>query len=137
MKTETAKKSSITLGVVPLLAMLAGVIHASGILRDGLTTWMPTFFADMFGFSTATSILTGIVLPIFSVICYNVASLIDRWLKNEIKSASVIFCAGAVAAGFLIFLRSRCTRRYYADGGDNRVHARSEPDADFARAGLF
>lgn len=106
MKTETAKKSSITLGVVPLLAMLAGVITLQGILRDGLTTWMPTFVADMFGFSTATSILTGIVLPIFSVICYNVASLIDRWLKNEIKSASVIFCAGAVAAGFLIFLRS-------------------------------
>lgn len=105
-QAESAKKLGAGTGVISLITMLAVVIALQGILRDGLTTWMPTFVADTFGFSTATSIFTGIILPIFSVICYNIATLVDTKLKSELKSASVLFGAGAAAAGLLIFFHS-------------------------------
>lgn len=100
------KKAVIPSGVVTLLIMFAAAIVLQGILRDGLTTWMPTFVSDMFGLSTAASILTGIALPVFAVVSFNLASLLDRRLRNEVTSAAVMFGVGAVAAGLLYLLRS-------------------------------
>lgn len=99
-------KPKPTVNAAVLLIPLAFVIMMQGILRDGLTTWMPTYISETFDFSSSASILTGIALPVFSMISYNAASLINKKLGNEILSASVMFAAGTIASAALIFFGS-------------------------------
>jgi OPA family glycerol-3-phosphate transporter-like MFS transporter len=59
-------------------------IILQGMLRDGVTTWMPTYIADVYHLDTAISILTGIVLPLFSIACTQVTSKLYRHkIKNS------------------------------------------------------
>ncbi|MBQ8509565.1 MAG: MFS transporter [Clostridia bacterium] len=88
--------------IMLMLIPMAVVIILQGILRDGVTTWMPTLIADTFSFSSSVSILTGIVLPIFGVFSYNAAAAIQRKLNNEVVTAAVLFGTGAAAALALI-----------------------------------
>lgn len=78
------------MGVYLLFIMLAIVMQ--GMIRDGVTTWMPSLISETFQLGSGVSILSGVVLPIFSVISFEVTSVINRrFIKNELA------CAGAIA----------------------------------------
>ena len=61
MPVTTEKFSVFT----PLMLLIMLAIILQGSLRDGVTTWMPTYIAETYNFSNSVSILTGVVLPIF------------------------------------------------------------------------
>ena len=87
-----------------LIAFLLLAILLQGILRDGVSNWMPTLMADTFRLSSSASILSGVILPLFSLGCYQLASFIHRrWIRSELACAGVIFGAGALAA-FLLYV---------------------------------
>ncbi|MBQ2708567.1 MAG: MFS transporter [Clostridia bacterium] len=88
--------------VVLLLVLLAAAIVLQGILRDGVATWMPTLIADTFNMSSSVSILSGIVLPIFSMLSYNVANAIERRVKNELTTSALLFGIATASAVILI-----------------------------------
>ena len=88
--------------VVIMLVLLAAAIILQGILRDGVATWMPTLIADTFNMSSSVSILSGIVLPIFSMLSYNVANAIERRVKNELTTSALLFGIATVSAIILI-----------------------------------
>ena len=88
----------------PMMIGIMAVIVMMAMLRDGLTTWIPTYIADTFQMNNEVSILTGAILPLFSILCVQVTELLYRKeLCNPILCASVIFGAGAFFA-FLLFL---------------------------------
>lgn len=77
-------------------AMLAIVMH--GILRDGITTWMPSYISEMFRMESTVSIFSGVVLPVFGILMLQVVSAVNRkFLKNEMLCTAVFFAVGAAA----------------------------------------
>lgn len=82
------------------LIMLAIVLQ--GILRDGVTTWMPSYISETFNLDRRSAILTGIILPIFSIAAIQVTSVIYRKLvKNEMRLSGLMFVSGFISALFL------------------------------------
>ena len=84
--------------LMPLLAIMMGVIICQGTLRDGITTWMPTYLADTSHMESGKSILTGVLLPLFGMVCYQIVLWMNRKLvKNELQCAAIIFGVGLVS----------------------------------------
>ena len=83
----------------PMLLGIMLAIVLQGMLRDGVTTWMPSYISETYSLSSEIGILTGVVLPLFSILCFQAASVLYRkWIKNAVLCAAVIFGTGAVAA---------------------------------------
>lgn len=85
-----------------IISMIAIVFQ--GALRDGVTTWMPTYISETYDLGSNVSILTGVVLPVFSILTFQAASVLyRRVIKNLMACACLFFGVGAVAALFLYF----------------------------------
>lgn len=89
----------------PLMISIMIAIVLQGMLRDGVTTWMPSYISETYHMSSRISILTGVVLPIFSILCFQITSRLYRKIfTNPPMCAGVIFGAGAVfALALLLF----------------------------------
>lgn len=90
--------------VIGMIICLGVAIILQGILRDGVTTWMPTLVSDTFNLSSSASILTGVILPIFSMISYQVATRLNNRIQNVVATAALLFGVGALAAVVLILV---------------------------------
>ncbi|MBR3965007.1 MAG: MFS transporter [Clostridia bacterium] len=78
----------------------AVLIH--GLLRDGITAWMPDFISEVGGLGTDVSILTTAILPIFCIVCVLIAKRICYALPADGKSSAILF--GVCAAAALIII---------------------------------
>ncbi len=77
-----------------LIVMLTIVLQ--GMLRDGVTTWMPSYIAETYSLSNQTAILTGVVLPLFGILSLQIVSTLYRkFFSNPLTCAAVIFGVGA------------------------------------------
>ena len=100
---QLIKSKSVIFTPVMIFVMLAIILQ--GMLRDGVTTWMPTYISDTFSLGSAISILTGVILPIFSIMSFQIASSIYRKIfTNPLMCSGIIFAFGAVVAlGLYLF----------------------------------
>lgn len=89
----------------PLMIGVMLAIILQGMLRDGVTTWMPTYISETYNLSSAVSILSGVCLPVFSIISFQITSrLYEKKFTNPVLCAAVIFAFGAVSALCLCFI---------------------------------
>ncbi|NLB80978.1 MAG: MFS transporter [Clostridiaceae bacterium] len=89
-----------------LIFIAIGLIM-QGILKDGVTTWMPSYISETFNLDSSISILSAVVLPVFSIICFEFASFLQKKVfTNELTCATVMFFAGFSAIVVLVFLSS-------------------------------
>lgn len=99
-RKEKAKKSKKSLSINPLLlvfVMLA--IMLQGSLRDGVTTWVPTFITEVFHLESSKSILTSVIIPIFSFASLQLASVIyNKMGKKPYLNAGIFFALSTVCA---------------------------------------
>lgn len=87
------------------IAVIMLCIVTMGMLREGIMTWMPVYIMDKFSLSSSSSILSGVVLPVFSVICYEVtARLYGKRFNNEMLCVTLEFAVGALALCIIPFL---------------------------------
>lgn len=97
MKRKTEKTGAKVLFSPVLIAVMLAII-LQGMLRDGVTTWMPSYIADTYHLSTVVSILTGIVLPLFSILCTQISSVLyRRRLKSPVLCSAVMFLIGTIS----------------------------------------
>ena len=102
----TDKKS--TRFFTPLLVAIMFAIMLQGALRDGVTTWMPSFISETFSLSSEISILSGVCLPIFSILSLRLAlALYEKLPGDPLRCAAIIFALGAVAALILSFVADK------------------------------
>lgn len=95
-------------GRAALLTLILLAIILQGALRDGVTTWMPTYILETYHLESSTSILTGVLLPIFGVICIQAVSVLYRKaLRNPILCACAIFALGFAASVGLLLLSGK------------------------------
>ncbi len=92
----------------PLLLIIMLSIVLMGMLRDGVTTWMPTYISETCNLGNKISILTGVILPIFTIISTNVSErLYTKKFSNPVLCSGVIFGIGSVASLVLYFLSGK------------------------------
>lgn len=96
-KEKSEVKKTVIITPFIIFAMIAIVLQ--GMLRDGATTWMPSYVAETFKLSNEISILTGVILPIFSILSFQLATEIyTRKINNLFVCAAIFFGIGAIAA---------------------------------------
>lgn len=92
-------KGKVSQLISPLLIAILLTITLCGILRDGVTTWMPSYISETYSLSNKISILTGVIMPIFGILCSRLAMVVYRKMPNNpILCAGLFFGVGAVAA---------------------------------------
>lgn len=88
----------------PLFFAILLAAMLQGLVRDGSTTWMPTYIADTYQIGSAAAILTGVILPLFGLLCYQITlRLYITRFKSPIACTGVIFVFAMVSA-FGLFL---------------------------------
>lgn len=101
--TDAPKKAKVNL-ISPLLIIAIIGILTQGILRDGVTTYMPSFISETYHLSNEISILTGVLLPIFSLVSTRLAAKLHlKLIPNLLTCSFVLFLACAAAAIPLYF----------------------------------
>lgn len=99
--SENVFQSSPNIG---RLIRLSGAIYVflavigQGTLRDGLTTWMPSYIDDVYHLGTSGAILTTAVLPLFSIFSIAMASRLNEHIKSELFTSSLLFGISLVSA---------------------------------------
>lgn len=95
-------KKGIGSGVFVMLSGICIAICIQGILKDGITTWTPSFIKEVYNLPSSLSILITVTIPIFSIISYKMGGYIHRrFIKNEIFCASVFFLTASLASFLL------------------------------------
>ena len=109
-RSEKAKSEGGTSGALKVLftpmmiaCMLAIVLQ--GALRDGVTTWMPSYISETYSLGSAVSILTGVALPLFSIFCFRITEYVYvRHIRSPLTCAAVVFGVGTLAAAVLLLV---------------------------------
>lgn len=102
--TSTGARESSVFGKPLIISMIfIGIaICIQGILKDGITTWTPSYIQEIFNFPPSFSILITVILPLFSIISIKLAGFIHaKFIKNEILCAGAFFAAAAIAAAIM------------------------------------
>lgn len=88
--------------ILPIVLIMLGIIF-QGMLRDGVTDWLPSFLSESFHISEENAIFAAVIPAIFSMVSFYVFDLLHRKaLKNEVFCAAVIF-GGSMVFGFGLF----------------------------------
>lgn len=91
IKAQKLKPSVVVVGIMFSIAIL-------GALRDGTMTWLPSYVSENFNLSSEVSILTGVILPLFTIVSYRITLFLNKkFIKNEVLLGGVLFIAGFAA----------------------------------------
>ena len=102
--TDPGKKISAKVLFAPVMIGVMVAIILQGMLRDGVTTWMPSYINDTYKLGSNIAILTGVVIPIFSIITFRLAGWLYKKITNPMLCAGTIFGFGALSALALYLL---------------------------------
>ena len=105
---EKQSGAGATLFTPMMLCVMVSIV-LMGALRDGVTTWMPTYIGETYNLGAAVATLTGVALPVFAMICQKLSAVIYGKMNGKPLPAAASFCALAVAACLLILLGSNAT----------------------------
>lgn len=77
----------------------------NGALKDAVTSWVPQYLIDSFGFTPSNASLVSTLLPLFSVAGPYFGIWINRrFFNNECSTVGVLFLISAVCNAGMIFL---------------------------------
>ena len=80
------------------LAFAVMAIMFNGVLKDGVTLWVPTYITEFFGVSPQFSAAISMLMPVVSLAGAYVAVWANKkYFSNELTTAGVLFGASAVA----------------------------------------
>lgn len=86
------------------VAMIFFAIILMGMLRDGVTNWMPSYLLESFGMPAENAIFATVILAVFSMISYSLYDALYRKVfPNEVVCAAVIF-GGSAVCGVALYL---------------------------------
>ncbi len=102
-KTQNEKGNNIkNIFFNPLVITILFIIILMGMLKDGVSTWMPSYIAETYNLSNVVSILTGVVLPVFAILCFQGSDILHKKLiKNPLTCCGAFFGLGTVFAVLL------------------------------------
>lgn len=87
-----------------VLCIASGV---QGILKDCMSTWVPTFITDVFHLESVVSILTGTMLPIVGFFGPYAANKFYIKTRDELSALFILFVISAASLSLLVLFGSR------------------------------
>lgn len=117
---------------IPRIILLSGLLAVlvpsflHGMMRDGITNWVPTMITEVYGVSPSLSTFLTIALPVFNAFgAYAVTPLYKKLGENEMKTAGVtaaialvpmllLMLIGRVPVFVVVFLLALTTASMYA-----------------------
>ncbi len=103
-KAPPKKKVRIPSAVFLPLILVALAVMCHGMLRDGVTAWMPSYLAEVFTLGNSTAIFCTVALAIFSGVAVTIVGTIYRkWFQSEVLCAFFIFLVAALCSLLLFF----------------------------------
>ncbi|MDP4132553.1 MAG: MFS transporter [Bacillota bacterium] len=105
LRSSTGKFLAIAQGTGFMFIILASAMHCA--LKDGVTTWIPSYFKDNFNMGIDKATLLTAVLPIVNLPGVYFGEYINRKIfKNEMASSTALFIISSIAAVLLYFTGS-------------------------------
>ena len=104
---EKKKRSSLPVILAAGIPLLYIVVIAHGLLRDGVTSWMPDLLQTEFELGDIAAIMSSAILPVFSTVCVIIAGMVYMKLKNELTSSAIFWGVVLVSLGCLVFTIGR------------------------------
>lgn len=105
IKSENRKGGIIPLALASglFIIMIPSFLH--GMMRDGITNWVPAMISEVYGVSTSFSVFVTIALPIFNAFgAYLVTPLYKKLGENEMKTAGVTALVALVPLLLMLFM---------------------------------
>lgn len=103
-------KSPVKMLLSPALLLLIIPVFSHGVIKDGLTAWVPTYINESFNAGPVTAVLVSMVLPVVNISGAYLAAFLKKIIKNEGKISAVLFSvAGISLLGIFIFGSSSLT----------------------------
>ena len=100
--SEAQAPGGVPLRYAGLLGLIMLAIVCQGLLRDGISTWMPTYVTETFHLENSVSVLTAVILPLLNLGIYHLTLWLHRrFFPSEVLCAGVIFAFGAACLGLL------------------------------------
>lgn len=101
----TAEKKKLGRQFILPIVLIMLAIALQGMIRDGVTAWMPTYLSEVFQMKNSVSILSTVSLAVFSIVSFWLVGLVfARFFKNEVFCAALMFGLSALTAGiFYLF----------------------------------
>lgn len=104
--TKPRKYSLLSIMLATGIWVVFFALLCNGALRDGVESWAPTFFKEQFGISSSKAALMSVVIPIISISgTYTSNWLNNRYIKNELYTACLMFVIASVAVLACYFMR--------------------------------
>lgn len=101
------KKITASMGLPLLIFTMLG-IFLQGCLRDGVTTWVPTYISEVFRLGSEASILSGVIIPVFSLASIQLASIIyNKMGRRPYRCAGMMFVVSVISTGLLVLLNNK------------------------------
>lgn len=86
-----------------IIIMVPSFLH--GMMRDGITNWVPTMISETYDVSVSFSVFLTILLPVFNAFgAYAVVPLYKKLGENEMKTVCVTAAAALVPFILLLFI---------------------------------
>lgn len=99
------KKGLAAVAVSSGLLFIMILSFLQGMMRDGITNWVPAMISEVYGVSTSFSVFVTIALPIFNAFgAYLVTPLYKKLGENEMKTAGVTGFAALVPLLIMLFM---------------------------------
>ena len=90
----------LTTGVI----FTIGGIFFNGILKEGVTLWVPTYISQFFDKDASVASMAAIILPIFNLVgVFLAVRLFKHVLKNEMLTAGIMFTISSISLAALYF----------------------------------
>ncbi len=97
-ETAGKKKNNSAMGAVVssgvLLLILPTMIN--GMLKDGVTSWLPTYMTEVFSMSSGKAVRFSLLLPVINMSGATIAYWLMQKVRNEAVCASLLFGCAAV-----------------------------------------
>ena len=86
-------------GALPLASLLfLGVaVLFQGILKDGITTWTPSYIIEVFKMPASFSIMITVLLPLLNIVFYKFGGYVHKkFIKNEVLCGAAFFMPACI-----------------------------------------
>ena len=73
------------------------VLMMQGMLKEGITAWMPSLMGEKFEVGTTLAIVSTALIPMFNIIGISIAAAARKQIGDEVRCSFFLFVAGTVA----------------------------------------
>lgn len=103
---QTEPKKTFSHGLLISVCIMALFAVVNNLVKDGLTTWVPTILIETYALPDSVSILLTLLLPMLAIFGTMVATTLHKKIENFVALCAVLFLAAAALIGFVIALLS-------------------------------